>query len=224
MQQFHEIKRRLFQRIVGSAVYVAVTDAEGKTWEAAGFIAAKNGYVVTAQHVIANGTSIMVRRLHLPEKSWAPEVLSSHPAELIDANKVADLALLKLRDPPEDLRPVRLADSNRLLLHDTVYRVGNDATGPKLAVGPITAFSWHELLPEFTSSMAAEYGTSGGPLFNVKGRLIGMAQRVSCHSRDADALYAIPSNAIRNFLLAPAGLRRPQAIMGSWWEPQRAVR
>lgn len=134
-----------------------------------GFILSEDGYVVTNYHVIEGGSAISV-------------VLydnSSYRANLVGYEANNDLALLQINAP--DLRPVTLGSSDDLIVGDQVAAIGNPLgeLTATLTVGYVSAKERDVSTDSATINMiqtdcAINSGNSGGPLFNMKGEVVGI--------------------------------------------------
>jgi serine protease Do len=134
-----------------------------------GFVIDKNGYVVTNRHVIKGAYEIMVRL-----DDGAPV-----RAKLIGHGNDVDLALLKI-DTNKKLTPVKFGDSSKLELGDDVVVIGNPfGLGTTVTAGIISATNrdlGFSLFDSFIQTDAPiNHGNSGGPIFNMKGQVIGVS-------------------------------------------------
>ena len=134
-----------------------------------GFIITEDGYVVTNQHVIEGNGSITVVTTDGTE----------YPAVLVGADDANDVALLKVE--AENLRPVKLGSSSDLIVGDQVAAIGNPLgeLTSTLTVGYISAKERDVTTDGFAINMlqtdaAINSGNSGGPLFNMRGEVIGI--------------------------------------------------
>ncbi len=141
-----------------------------------GVVISPDGYVITNHHVVDNAAQIMVT---LPDGN-------KHEAEIIGADQVSDLALLKLegRDFPYAL----LGDSDDLIIGEWVIALGNpfglfDLTKqPTASIGIISAthidfgeVKAGQIYQDMVQTDAAiNVGNSGGPLVNSNGEVIGI--------------------------------------------------
>ena len=134
-----------------------------------GFIITKDGYVVTNQHVVDGNGSITVITTDGTEYS----------AVLVGADDANDVALLKVE--AENLSPVKLGSSAELIVGDQVAAIGNPLgeLTSTLTVGYISAKERDVTTDGFAINMlqtdaAINSGNSGGPLFNMRGEVIGI--------------------------------------------------
>lgn len=134
-----------------------------------GFIITADGYVVTNQHVIDGNGSITVITTDGTE----------YPAVLVGADDANDVALLKVE--AQNLRPVKLGSSSDLIVGDQVAAIGNPLgeLTSTLTVGYISAKERDVTTDGFAINMlqtdaSINSGNSGGPLFNMRGEVVGI--------------------------------------------------
>jgi serine protease Do len=140
---------------------------------ASGLIVDSAGYILTNEHVVDKAQSI---RVTLPSKL-------EYPAEVIGTDKQTDLALIKIK-AEEKLVVPKFGDSDKIEVGEWVIAVGNpfgfDRTvsfGIVSGKGRVIPFLPDEsrLISDFIQTDAAiDPGSSGGPLVNLKGEIIGI--------------------------------------------------
>ena len=134
-----------------------------------GFIISENGYVVTNYHVVEGASKIYVSSYNGEE----------YPAVLVGNDKTNDVAVLKME--AEGLPYVAIGSSSELAVGDQVVAIGNplgDLTAT-LTVGYVSAKDRDVTTEGATINMiqtdaAINSGNSGGPLFNMKGEVVGI--------------------------------------------------
>lgn len=140
---------------------------------ASGLIVDEKGYILTNDHVVDKAQSVTVT---LPSKL-------EYPAEIIGTDKLTDLALIKI-ETPEELTVAKLGNSDSVQVGEWVIAVGNpygfDRTvsfgivsgkGRVLPNLPVEI----QLINDFIQTDAAiDPGSSGGPLVNLKGEVVGI--------------------------------------------------
>ena len=135
-----------------------------------GFIISENGYVVTNYHVVEGAKSISVTT-HGEEK---------YTAVLVGHDSTNDVAVLKV-EAEKQLPYATLGSSTELAVGDQVVAIGNplgDLTAT-LTVGYVSAKDRDVTTEGATINMiqtdaAINSGNSGGPLFNMKGEVVGI--------------------------------------------------
>jgi len=129
------------------------------------------------------------------------------PASVIRFISNLDLALLKI-EPPFDLVPIIIADSDSVPLSADIITVGNSEMLSKtISGGRIVGIGTNRELNKqgkrrvdlFQTDINLYKGDSGGPLFDKKGQLIGLM--TAQESGGEHTSFAIPSNKIMKYLL-----------------------
>jgi len=199
-----------------------------------GFVVDDEGLVVTNHHVIAGAHSVKVR---LPDgRRFDARVVGSDPA--------TDLALLRL-EGAQDLPVVRLGDSGTLEVGDWVVAMGNPmGLDHSATVGIISGKGrgslglYRDSYIDFIQTDAdIAPGSSGGPLFNLRGEVVGINTAVGAGLRPG---FAIPidqakriieqlrdrGEVVRGWLGAGnlPGATGPGAAIGSTFEGTPAAR
>lgn len=137
-----------------------------------GFIISQDGYIVTNNHVIEKSGKITVTL----------NSSKSYEAKIIGVDKKTDLALLKI-EAKEKLPYVKMGDSSQSKIGEWVIAVGNPfGLGGSVSVGIISAQSRDINSGKFDNFIqtdaAINKGNSGGPLFNIKGEVVGVATAI----------------------------------------------
>ena len=134
-----------------------------------GFVVSKNGYIVTNHHVVDGNGTITVTTTNGTE----------YTATVIGSDDANDVALIKVN--ALNLRPVTLGSSAQAIVGDQVAVIGN-ALGEltsSLTVGYISGKE-RDITTEgvainmLQTDAAINSGNSGGPLFNMRGEVIGI--------------------------------------------------
>ena len=151
-------------------IYNQITSQAGTaTATGSGFVLTQDGYVVTNYHVVEGNGKLSVQ-------TYDGKV---YEAKLIGYDSPNDVALLKVE--ATGLQPVILGSSNDLIVGDQVVAIGNPLgeLTSTLTVGYISAKERDVTTDGFAINMlqtdaAINSGNSGGPLFNMKGEVIGI--------------------------------------------------
>ena len=157
-----------------------------------GFVISDNGYVVTNNHVIVGADEITVT-LHDDTKL---------EAKLIGRDPKTDLALLKV-EPKSPLVAVPFGDSGKTRVGDWVVAIGNPfGLGGTVTAGIVSARQ-RDInsgpYDDFIQTDASiNRGNSGGPMFNLKGEVIGINTAIFSPSGGSVGIgFAIPANLAR---------------------------
>ncbi len=155
-----------------------------------GFIIKEDGIVITNNHVIANAEDILIR---VGDKEYSAEVIGADP--------YMDLAVLKMKTK-EKFKPVSFGDSNKARVGDWVVAIGNPfGLGGTVTSGIISARNRQIGLTRYEDFIQTDasinQGNSGGPLFNLKGEVIGVNTAIIApgQSGSIGIGFAIPANA-----------------------------
>jgi serine protease Do len=160
-----------------------------------GFIIKEDGVVITNNHVIANAEDILIR---VGDKEYNAEVIGADP--------YMDLAVLKMKTK-DKFKPVSFGDSNKARVGDWVVAIGNPfGLGGTVTSGIISARNRQIGLTRYEDFIQTDasinQGNSGGPLFNLKGEVIGVNTAIIApgQSGSIGIGFAIPSNAASNVI------------------------
>ena len=160
-----------------------------------GFIIDKNGTVITNNHVIKNAEDIVVR---VNKKEYKAKVLGSDP--------YADIAVLKI-ESSDTFKPVGFGDSDKARVGDWVVAIGNPfGLGGTVTSGIISARNRDINLTRYDDFIQTDasinQGNSGGPLFNIKGEVIGINTAIIAPNQSGSIGigFAIPANSASNVI------------------------
>ena len=155
---------QVYARNEKSVVLIETENATGS-----GFILTEDGYVVTNYHVVEDGMEIYVV---LHDRSY-------HEAELVGYEAGNEVALLKMEG--EGYQAVTLGSSDALVVGDQVAAIGNPLgeLTSTLTVGFVSATGRNvstdsSVINMIQTDCAINSGNSGGPLFNMKGEVVGI--------------------------------------------------
>ena len=160
-----------------------------------GFIIKEDGIVITNNHVISNAEDILIR---VGDKEYDAEVIGSDP--------YMDLAVLKIKTK-DKFKPVSFGDSSKARVGDWVVAIGNPfGLGGTVTSGIISARNRQIGLTRYEDFIQTDasinQGNSGGPLFNIKGEVIGVNTAIIApgQSGSIGIGFAIPANAASNVI------------------------
>ncbi len=160
-----------------------------------GFIINPQGFILTNSHVIHNATDIRV-------------VLSGgkkeYPATIIGNDPLTDTALIKI-DPDIDLTVLPLGDSDALLMGEIVIAMGNPlglthsvTSGLVSAKDRIVPRLKNQVLDFIQTDSAINPGSSGGPLLNMYGEVVGVNTAIISEAQLIG--FAIPINIVKEVM------------------------
>jgi serine protease Do len=176
--------------------------------EAAGtgfVINAKDGLILTNNHVVEGATDIFVA---FGETQVDTE---EYKAKLVGRDQLSDSALIQLVDrPAKTLVEARFGDSSQMQPGDWVMAIGNPfGLAHTVTVGVISATKRPFAVAEQRSQdvlqtdAAINPGNSGGPLLNIRGEVIGINTAILANSRSEGNIgigFAIPANLVLDLL------------------------
>jgi len=150
-----------------------------------GVIIDKEGFILTAAHVVESANKVSVKLQNGVE--FTADVLSSSTA--------ADVALLKIRTVPINLKPVKVGSSNASEVGEQILVIGAPlGLEHSLSVGHISRkmkkniISNGEMAGFIQTDASINHGNSGGPMFNAKGELIGIVSFILSNSGGFEGL------------------------------------
>jgi serine protease Do len=157
---------------------------------------AQRGYVLTANHVVANATAVEIKTRD--GRKFGGRV--------VGRDAPTDIALLQLRDPG-GLKAIALGNSDALQVGDFVIAVGNPfGLGQTVTSGLVSALGRTGLgkqgYEDFIQTDAAiNPGNSGGGLINLKGELVGInTSIISPGGGNVGIGFAVPINMARKVM------------------------
>lgn len=185
--------------VVGEGQMKQTVTAQGL---GSGILISKEGLILTAAHVVQTAEEVKVVFKN-------DEVI---PAKIIGTEKTADVALIKLVWPPSDKNIFipKVADSDLVKTGQEVLVIGSPyGLAQSLSVGHISgrhekkSVSHNMTLMEFFQTDAAiNTGNSGGPMFNMKGEVVGIVSYILSESGGFQGLgFAATANMATKLLL-----------------------
>ena len=194
---------------VSSSVVSIQTQLQGGVAAGSGaIIDAKNGYIITNNHVVESAKTIYV-------------TLSNgqiYEASLKGTDATTDIAVIQLNKVPDGLTAVSFGDSDKLAVGEPTMAIGNPlGYANSASTGIISALNRPVSVASDSSGdannnvvtnaiqvdAAVNQGNSGGPLFNASGEVIGITSSIaslSSSSQSAGSIgigFAIPSNLVK---------------------------
>lgn len=183
------------------AIDVATSDGEAK---GSGVVINDKGYIATNNHVISGAQQIQV--------TLASGAVYS--AKVVGTDTTTDLAVIKLDNPPSDLKVAEFADSDNLAVGEAVMAIGNPlgyddtaTTGIVSALNRPVTVTDDDNNAIVTNAVqidaAINPGNSGGPTFNAAGQVIGINSSIASTASSSGTAgsigigFAIPSNLVK---------------------------
>ena len=204
--------RELFKRVNASVVEVRTVERTLAALPQGGFVRepglgsgvliSADGKVLTAAHVVQTSDRVAVQFVDG----------SVSRARVVGSIQRADLAVLQLEQVPPGILPVKLADSDASEVGDEVFIIGAPyGIGHSLSAGHIGgrrapgAMVDGVPLEVLQTDAAVNVGNSGGPMFNMEGKVVGIVSHILSRSGGFEGLgFAVTSNMAKKLLLERA--------------------
>jgi serine protease Do len=164
-----------------------------------GVLISNDGKVLTAAHVVQTADVASV------EFSDGQAII----ARVIGSDVQSDVALLQLTEMPKGVTPATLGDSDKVEVGDQIFVIGAPyGISQTLSAGHLSGR--HRLNTnnqstsvEFLQTDAAiNTGNSGGPMFDMQGKVIGIVSSIMSHSGGSEGLaFATAANTAKQLLL-----------------------
>ena len=173
--------------VSNAVVSIAVATDRGEAL-GSGVIFDKEGHIITNNHVVAGASKIQVTLAD--GRVYDAETTGTDPA--------TDLAVIQLKNAPDNLTVAQLGDSDKLATGQDVMAIGNPlGLSSTVTTGIISALDRPVVNSQnedgsggsavYTNAIqidaAINPGNSGGPLFDEKGRVIGITSSIATMSR-----------------------------------------
>jgi putative serine protease PepD len=167
-----------------------------------GFVVSKDGEILTNAHVVSE-SGVTASSVVVVFKNGSDSEGTQVPATIVGSDESTDVALLKI-DPsqaPVDLTPVKLGDSSKVAVGESVVAIGNPlgldfslSTGVVSAVGrDLQSPNGATITGGIQTDAAINPGNSGGPLFNAAGEVIGINEQIDSQSGGNEGIgFAVP--------------------------------
>lgn len=169
----------LYQQVLPGVVSIRAGTA-GQSL-GSGFVYDSEGHIITNQHVVEGASNV--------EVSFSSGFIAR--GTVIGSDPDADIAVIKVDAPTDQIRPLAIGDSNTLNVGEQVVAIGNPfgLTGT-MTLGIVSGLGRTQLAhasPEggffstadiIQTDAAINPGNSGGPLFNLQGEVVGVNQSI----------------------------------------------
>ena len=192
----HDIYRRTYKGVV--VITSNETSAQGKAEvQGSGFVYDTGGHIVTNFHVVQGTTGTKV--------AFADN--SAYSATVVAHDSSTDLAVLKVDAPASKLHPLTLGDSAEMEVGDPVVAIGSPFSLPETVTNgivsalnrTISSDNNYAISGAIQTDAAINHGNSGGPLLNMRGRVVGINSQIESEGGGSDGVgFAIASDTVRS--------------------------
>jgi len=209
LDQEEQLLISIYERVSPAVVYIETDLGSGS-----GFVYDKEGHIVTNNHVIAGAERIEVMFTNRRRVA----------AEVIGRDEDADIAVLKVDVPAEELVVVELGDSSTVRVGQRVIAIGNPfGLRSTMTVGIVSGIGRtlrsERVVPGIGGSFsnpnviqtdaAINPGNSGGPLLDSHGRVIGINSAIRSETPGGNGQFvntgigfAVPINTVKRIIPA----------------------
>lgn len=167
----------LYEQVIPGVVSIRAGTSQGS-----GFVLDNEGHIITNQHVV-DGQSTVEIAFSTGYKAHAT---------VVGTDGDADIAVIKVDAPVEELHPLALGDSDSLQVGQPVVAIGNpfglDGTMTLGIISGLGRTQQAHAAPSgggffsnadiIQTDAAINPGNSGGPLFNLNGEVVGVNQSI----------------------------------------------
>jgi S1-C subfamily serine protease len=200
--------QRIFARRAAGVVtiYAQYGSDTSSQVQGSGFVVSRNGYILTNSHVITNageGASV-----HGADSVYVEfQDFDRTSAKIVGWDIFDDVGLLKVDPGAHGLMPVPLGNSAAVSVGEPVAAIGSPfGNENSLGVGVVSAIhrpidsltSNYVLVDAIQTDAPINHGNSGGPLFDARGRVIGINAQIDSSTGTARGVgFAVPINSAR---------------------------
>ncbi|MEU9149333.1 trypsin-like peptidase domain-containing protein [Streptomyces sp. NPDC048417] len=171
-----------------STVTIEAESTSGEGGTGTGFVFDTQGHIITNNHVVADALDGGKLTATFPDGK-------KFDAEVVGHAQGYDVAVIKLKNPPSDLKPLALGDSDQVAVGDETIAIGAPfGLSNTVTTGIISAKNRPVASSDGSSTSKASYmsalqtdasinpGNSGGPLMNASGAVIGINSAIQSAS------------------------------------------
>jgi 2-alkenal reductase len=199
----------IYRRRASGVVTIIALFGAGEAAQGSGFVVSQTGYILTNSHVITTAGE--------DPPGETPDAASSVFVEFRDGDRVParivgwdvfdDVGVLKVDPGQHGLSPVPLGDSSKVVVGEPVAAIGSPfGNENSLSVGVVSATersiesltSSYDLVDAIQTDAPINRGNSGGPMFDARGRVIGINAQIRSESGNAEGVgFAVPINSAK---------------------------
>jgi S1-C subfamily serine protease len=175
--------------------------------QGSGFVVSPDGVILTSSHVITTAGAGEGNAKPAADVFVEFRDRDRVKAEIVGWDVFDDVGVLRVDPKAHSLTPLPLGDSGRVVVGEPVAAIGSPfGNENSLAVGVVSATqrsiesltSQYNLVDAIQVDAPINHGSSGGPLFDAQGRVIGINAQIRSDSGNAEGVgFAVPINAAR---------------------------
>jgi 2-alkenal reductase len=177
--------------------------------QGSGFVVSSDGYILTNSHVITTAGDGDATQAAEPATTVFVEFRDGERvrAKVVGWDIYDDVGLVKVSPKEHELTPVPLGDSANARVGEPVAAIGSPfGNESSLSVGVVSATersiasltSSYDLVDAIQTDAPINRGNSGGPMFDARGRVIGINAQIRSESGNAEGVgFAVPINSAR---------------------------
>ena len=179
--------------------------------QGSGFVISSKGYILTNSHVITNAGEVAAGDVRAASHLYVEfNDLDRVPARVVGWDVYDDVGLIRVDPSAHRLTPVPLGSSASVLVGEPVAAIGSPlGNEDSLSVGVVSAVhraikaltvARYNIVDAIQTDAAITHGNSGGPLFDARGRVIGINAQIRSQSgtgNDSGVGFAVPIDAAK---------------------------
>ncbi|MGW2781700.1 S1C family serine protease [Streptomyces populi] len=171
-----------------STVTIEAQSTNGEGGTGTGFVFDKQGHILTNNHVVADAVDGGKLTATFPSGK-------KYDAEVVGHAQGYDVAVIKLKNAPSDLKPLVLGDSDKVAVGDSTIAIGApfglsntvttgiiSAKNRPVASSDGGADSKSSYMSALQTDASINPGNSGGPLLDASGAVIGINSAIQSSS------------------------------------------
>ncbi len=191
---------RLYQQANPGVVNIRVevsNGAQSGVGTGSGWIYDTQGHIVTNNHVVADGANLIVTFFDSFQEI----------AEVVGLDPYSDLAVIKVKQLPQNVHPMKTATKDETRVGDLVVAIGSPfGLGSTMTTGIISALgrdipslaSNYSIPQVIQTDASINPGNSGGPLINLNGEVIGVNSQIATggSNQSSGVGFAVPASIV----------------------------
>src|SRR6266581_3490615 len=171
--------------------------ASAQEAQGSGFVVSPKGYILTNSHVITNAGEGRGKVGAADQLFVEFQDRDRIAAKVVGWDIYDDVGLIKVNPADHQLNPVPLGDSAQVKVGEPVAAIGSPfGNVNSLSVGVVSATersidsltSQYSLVDAIQTDAAINHGNSGGPLFDARGRVIGINAQIRSDSGTSEGV------------------------------------